>query len=182
MKKFDTLVGVLAKLLEVVHWIGCAGAAVLFVVSFTAQPMLSGWLSAAGTFQCYGIEIAPILNGSVHFGVVRISLIAFLLVFTLMAMVFRNIYLISKTAKGRTWFSEGDTPFQQNIVRMVREIGIYLIAVPVLGMLLSVITRCIFGTDIVVGLSNAIVGFVVLYLAQIFARGTQLQKDVDGLL
>ena len=43
----------------------------------------------------------------------------------LMAMVFRNVYLIFKTAEGKTWFSKGATPFQPDIVRMVREIGIF---------------------------------------------------------
>lgn len=182
MKQLDKAVSILAKGLELLHWLGSAVAVVLFVMSFAAQPLLTELLASAGTFSCYGIEIHPVINGSVHFGVVRMGLTGFLLALGLMAMVFRNLYLIAKTARGKTWFSEGETPFQKNIVRMVREIGIFFIAVQAVGMLVATITHLCFGVEVINNLTGLLIGLVMLYLSQIFARGTQLQNDVDGLL
>lgn len=62
-----------------------------------------------------------------------------------MAMVFRNVYLIFRTAKGKTWFAKGDTPFQKDIVRMVREIGIFYLAVPIVSLLMSVVAVLVLG-------------------------------------
>ncbi|MDO5601551.1 MAG: hypothetical protein Q4G07_02155 [Oscillospiraceae bacterium] len=182
MKHLDKIVSIVAKVLEVLHWLGSAAGAVLFVISFINPLGLTQWLNAAQTFTCYGIEINTMVNGSVHMGAVRTAFIGFLLVFALMAMVFRNLYLIAKTARGKTWFSEGETPFQHNIVRMVREIGIFLISIPAVGLVVAAITRLCFGIEMVNDLSGLLIGLVMLYLSQIFARGTQLQNDVDGLL
>ena len=95
-----------------------------------------------------------------------------------MAMVFRNLYLIIKK-------SEGTTPFQKDNVRMLREIGIFTIAIPVIGFVMSVIARLAIGYE-VAEISNSmdgfIMGIIVLCLTQFFAHGVELENDVDGLL
>ncbi len=85
-----------------------------------------------GELQFYGFSIGVLTPaGGVSFGAVRAFAVAGFFFCSLMGMVFRNIYLILRTAKGKTWFAKGDTPFQNDIVRMVREIGIFHIGVPV---------------------------------------------------
>ena len=81
--------------------------------------------------------------------------------------------------------SEGRTPFQPDNVRMFREIGIFSIAVPVVGLIMSIIARIVIGVE-VAEISNSfegfVIGIVVLCITQFFAHGIELEKDVDGLL
>lgn len=108
-----------------------------------------------------------------------------LFIFSLMAMVFRNVYLIFKTAKRKTWFSKGDTPFQKDITRMVREIGIFYISIPVVGLVMSVISRLALGAEFAevnTSIEGVVTGILLLCLSQVFAYGAQLEGDVDGLL
>ncbi len=105
------------------------------------------------------------------------------IVVALMAMIFRNVYLILKTAKGKTWFAKGDTPFQQNIVRMFREIGIFFIAVSVMS-IISEIVVCLVGGELTSGFNylSCFIGLVFLCISQFFNYGTRLEKDLDGLV
>ncbi|MCI8497508.1 MAG: hypothetical protein HFE85_04585, partial [Clostridiales bacterium] len=99
-------------------------------------------------------------------------------IFSLMAMVFRNLYLIVKK-------SEDTTPFQKDNIRMLKEIGIFSIAVPIVGLIMSIIIRLVLGVDTVetsVRLDGFVMGIIVLCLTQFFAHGAELEKDVDGLL
>ena len=100
------------------------------------------------------------------------------IILTLMAMVFRNLSLIFKK-------SENSTPFQKDNIRMMKEIGIFSIAVPVVGFVMSVITRIAVGAEaaeISVSQSGIVMGIIVLCLTQFFVYGAELEKDVDGLL
>ena len=93
-------------------------------------------------------------------------------------MIFRNLHLIIKKSEGRT-------PFQPDNVRMFREIGIFSIAVPAVGLIMSIIARIVIGVE-VAEISNSfegfVIGIVVLCITQFFAHGIEIEKDVDGLL
>ena len=94
-----------------------------------------------------------------------------------MAMVFRNVYLVAKK-------SEND-PFNKDNIRMIREIGIFSLSVPVIGFIMSVISRIVIGVEkaeIVVRIDGLILGILILFITQIFVYGAELQNDVDGLL
>ena len=68
---------------------------------------------------------------------------------------------------------------------MMKEIGIFSIAVPVVGFVMSVIARIVIGAEaaeISINQSGIFMGIIVLCLTQFFAYGTELEKDVDGLL
>ena len=134
----------------------------------------------------YGFRLGVLTaEGIVSWAAFRLFSAAAFLLLPLMAMVFRNIQLILRTAKGKTWFSQGSTPFQKDIVRMVREIGIFSLAVPVIGLLLSFLARLVLGAEtaeLSVNFGGLVTGLVVLSLSQIFAYGMSLQKEVDGLL
>ena len=97
---------------------------------------------------------------------------------SLMAMIFRNLYLIIKR-------SESSTVFQADNIRMLREIGIFAISIPLAGLALSIVCRLILGTDTVetsVRLYGFSMGLVILCLTQFFARGVELEQDVEGLV
>lgn len=191
MKKFNSFALVLSKVLEILHWIGCAGMAALFVVSIAAKEQLSNFLSRGipehgAELSTYGFSIvATDLNGNIVPSSITVFSIGAIIILSLMAMVFRNAYLIFKTAKGKTWFSNGATPFQKDITRMVREIGIFYISVPIVGLVMSTIARIIIGAEVIeisVRGESIVTGILILCLSQVFAYGTQLQDDVDGLL
>lgn len=92
-------------------------------------------------------------------------------------MVFRNIYLILKTAKGKTWFSQGETPFQKDITRMIREIGIFLLMLAAIEFILG-----FFLFAVSVSLLYVVIGILMLCLSSFFSYGEQLQQENDGLI
>ena len=96
----------------------------------------------------------------------------------LMGLIFRNIYRIFRN-------SNTDSPFSSANIKMVRDIGIYAILIPVANILVSIIAVIVVGKDgfqASVSLMEVAFGLVVLCLSQFFAYGAQLEKDVDGLV
>ena len=101
-----------------------------------------------------------------------------IIILSVMAMVFRNLHLILKK-------SQNATPFQTDNIRMMREIGIFAIAVPVIGLIMSTIVRLVTGVEtaeISIDTAGIFMGIIVLCLTQFFVHGAELEKDVDGLL
>lgn len=124
------------------------------------------------------LKTADILNedGTVRASTVVFALIDAILHCAVFALIFRNIHLILKTAKGKTWFAEGETPFQSNITRMIREIGIFLLVLAGVELIFS------FFSAVSVNLIFVWIGILMLCLSSFFRYGEQLQKDSDGLI
>lgn len=181
--KINKLAMALSKITEILHWMGVLLMLALAIYSVIAGTQLGGILEMGirgqgVTLSTYGFEVT-VLDGS---GALDMKLfLGFSLtagmILSLMAMVFRNVYLILKK-------TENATPFQKDNIRMVREIGIFSISVPMLGMFASFIMRLAAGPDIDVSMrmSGLMMGLIVLCLTQVFARGAALEKEVDGLL
>lgn len=191
MKKLNTAGLWLAKSLEVLHWAAAAGMVALLVLALAAGDWLSAWLAPGAaafgpSLTAYGFELTLAgADGTINTAAAALFAAGSLFIFSLMAMVFRNVYLIFKTAKGKTWFSKGDTPFQKDITRMVREIGIFYISIPVVGLVMSVISRLVLGAEFAqvnTSIEGVVTGILLLCLSQVFAYGAQLEGDVDGLL
>lgn len=184
MKTLNKIAKAASKTLEILHWLGIVFVVLLLVCSLAAREWLASVLSVGlhqmgTTLTTYGFEMTGVkLDGSIDFTSITLFLIGAVLIFTMMAMVFRNIYLIFKLA-------EKNSPFQKDITRMIREIGIFYIAVPVIGLTMSSIARLFLGAEaaeISVNVEGFVTGILLLCLSQYFAYGTQLQNDVDGLL
>jgi len=185
MKKISKLGKVITKILEVFHWVGAALMTAATVCSMVAP----GWVKyfvgfdakecCGANLEVYGFEVnAPVVNGSADMTSFMLFGIGGIIILVVMAMVFRNLYLIFKK-------SENATPFQKDNVRMMREIGIFSIAVPVVGFIMSVIIRLVTGVEtaeLSIDMSGIFMGIIVLCLTQFFAHGAELEKDVDGLL
>ena len=68
---------------------------------------------------------------------------------------------------------------------MLKEIGIFSITVPIIGLIMSTIIRLVIGVDaaeISVNQGGIFMGIIVLCLTRYFIRGIELEKDVEGLL
>lgn len=191
MKGLTKVVTVLAKVLEVFAWVGSAlVAASLIAIAIGKSdllPLFSNIRSEAElTLGGFSIDVSTLSQAQIIRAYV-VFFITLLIVFLIMAMVFRNIYLIFKTAEGKTKFSRGATPFQPDIVRMVREIGIFCLAVPVLEIIMSIIARLVIGFEggeiaVTIDVTAVFFGLVVLCLSQFFAYGAMLQKETEGLV
>lgn len=178
---------VVAKILEVFHWVGTALMAAGLVACFIREDWLGFFVGLeGGPFSLVGYSVNIWSEtGALLRPVFVPAMVAGILVLGLSAMIFRNIYLIFKTSAGKTKFSEGATPFQKNNVRMVREIGIFAIAIPVVETICDVIARvAAANADLSssVSLVGVVLGIAMLCLSQFFAYGVELQAETDGLL
>lgn len=185
MKKLNNVVKILAKVCEVFLWIGTAVMIGLFVASLAMPDKLAPLLESGSlTVSGFDMEVLDAQGKAIPKAVTMITL-AGMLIMPLSAMICRNINLIFKTAEGATSFSKGTTPFQPDNVRMVREIGIFSIAIPVVELIVSTIARIVIGAEIVeasINLNAVFFGLVILCLSQYFSYGVSLQEEVDGLL
>lgn len=185
MKGINKLGTVVTKILEVFHWVGAALMAAAAVCS-VAAPSRVGYFVGFDAKDCcganlevYGFEInAPVVNGTTDMTCFMLFGIGAIIILAVMAMVFRNLNLIFKKSKDAT-------PFHRDNIRMMREIGIFAIAVPVVGFIMSVIVRLVTGAEtaeISIDTAGIFMGVIVLCLTQFFVHGAELEQDVDGLL
>lgn len=168
LTKFAT---VLTKLIEVAYWIG-AVAMVVAVVLVAIDPYVPGQL-------VWGV--GPGAELSTHgFSMVIAGEDGELLVPALVIFLLTGALVL-----GLTKFSQGKTPFQKDNVRMLREMGFFLLAVLVVELVAEVAAVLALGPEQVessVGLNSFAVGILMLCLSQAFAQGVQIQRDVDGLV
>ncbi len=185
MKGIINIGKIVTKIAEVFHWVGTVLMLAATVCSL-AKPEWVKYFVGMDAKECcgaelnvYGFEIvAQVKNGNVDMKSLFLFGIGAVIILPLMAMVFRNLYLIIKK-------SEGSTPFQADNIRMLKEIGIFSISIPIVGLVMSVICRLVLGVDAVetsVNFYGFFMGIVVLCLTQFFIHGAELEKDVDGLL
>lgn len=188
MKGLSKTAMIIARILEVCHWVGTGIMAVLLVCCIVSKDaafkMIAG--DPSGEDVIYGFHFS-ITNaaGEIDMASLTVFAVAGILLLALMAMVFRNIYLIIKTSRGETKFSKGVTPFQPDNIRMLKEIGVLSIAVPVVELIMSVVGRLVVGPEFAetsVDLTGIVMGLVVLWLTHVFAYGAQLESDAEGLI
>jgi len=176
---------VITKVLEICHWVGAALMAAASICALTA-PQYVGYFVDFDAKECcgaeldvYGFEVhAAVIDGAVDMTAFALFGIGAVIILVLMAMVFRNLNLILKK-------SEQNTPFQKDNIRMMKEIGLFSIAVPVVGLVMSVFTRLILGVDrseLSVGMGGLFMGMIVLCLTQFFVHGAELEEDIEGLV
>lgn len=180
MKKISKAALVVSKVIEVIHWIGVVAMAAFFVCTFAFREVIDKIIFTEGMpLDAYGFEICSVnSNGTVSMAALRIFLVFAFIACILIAMTFRNVYLIVKKSKN-------STPFQKDNVRMLKEIGIFSISIPILGLIASIIVRLVTNVDYVeasVDMNGFIMGILILCLTQFFAYGVKLEEEVDGLV
>lgn len=179
----------LAKIAEVVHW--CLAGVMLIGAFFAliqptpfAEWVNTTFLHGETNLSSYGFEIVITnADGAPNPGMLFCFSLGSALVMLLMAMIFRNVYLILKTAQGKTWFAKGSTPFQKNIVRMFREIGIFFITISIMSLISEIIVN-LTGGELTTGFNylSCFIGLVFLCISQFFNYGSRLEKELDGLV
>lgn len=183
MKNIVPITKVLAKILEVSHWVAMGLMAAVAVCSAAAPQWLDrlidvDTMETGGEISVYGFE-AAIANadGSMNMKLLLLFAIGAVIIFSLVAMLFRNLYLIVKR-------SETGSPFQKDNIRMLKEMGIFSISIPVVGLIMNIIIRLVVSVEaeLSVGLDGFVMGIFILCLTQFFAYGAALEKDTDGLV
>ena len=193
MKFVNKLTLVLSKISEVIHWVGVGVLILLCLFSIIDKngfgEVVKEIVLEDGNLLVYGLDINPLTaTGEVNMIAVTLFFVAGIIAFILMAMVFRNINLIMKTVTGKNKKATSTSPFQKDIIRMVKEIGYFSIAIPVVGFLFGTIITAVSlisgigGAEIALNFDSFILGIICLSLTNIFVYGANLEKEVDGLL
>ena len=185
MKGINKLGKIITKILEVFHWVGAALLLAATVCSVAAPNWVKYFVGfdakecCGANLEVYGFEVnAPVVNGNADMTFFMLFGIGGIIILGVMAMVFRNLHLIFKK-------SENGTPFQKDNIRMMKEIGIFSIAVPVISFIMSIIVRLVTGVEgaeISIDMGGIFMGIIVLHLTQYFVHGADLEIVVDGLL
>lgn len=193
MKIINQIAMIAAKVIEILHWCVVALMIAVLIMSIAAgdwmvSMLLKGIelgyapvsLDDMRELTTYGFTLQVVQDGVVNSTAILLFSIAAVIILSLMAMVFRNVYLILK----KTLQAQSFQPFCKDTTRMVREIGIFFISVPVVGLILSGICFLVLGTatEVSMDLTGVMIGLILLCLSQAFAYGTRLQQDVDGLV
>lgn len=180
----DLIALMFTKAAEILHWMGAAMMALLLVCSLAAWgwlgPVLQRNMDRFGLeASMYGFNLVVFdAAGQVDMRSIAMFALCGIIVLSLMAMVFRNVNLVLRK-------SQDSTPFQPDNIRMLREIGYFMIAVPLIELVLSFVVRLLLGADhstVSVELDGILIGILVLCLTRIFAHGMELEQDVDGLM
>lgn len=185
--KLNKAATILARIVEIVHWVAIG----LFTGSLLAYLFKPEWMKyfmlvddSQFELAGYSVKLTD-ASGALVPQIIIPVLIMSIILSGLIAMIFRNIYLIFQTSIGKTRFSKGETPFQPDNVRMVREIGIFSIAIPAVELAFDGLMRLIAQMEAFessTSMLGVVYGIAFLCLSQFFAYGVQLQRDTDGLL
>lgn len=188
--KSSKVVSVISKFLEIACFVTALLYATFFVLNFALPSFTDKILrlfasETDGELNVNGFDILALKDGVITRSAVVAFSLAGLFSMLCKTMIFRNLYLIIKTSAGKTWFSKGETPFQKDISRMVKEIGIFYIMIPVLETVISAIFRPIIGmetAEISVRMEGLLTGLIIIVLSSIFVYGEKLENEVEGLV
>ena len=177
---------VLARIFEVIMWIGAAAMALSFLLGIAAPGAVAEAVDAGAAERKLTMVMTPGAlgrmditgpDGTLRLGLYLLYTAAGAAELALTASVFRRIWQIIR-------MSWGSTPFQRPVVKKVRQIGWLFIAAPLVTVAVSLAGFVSFWPEysFVVDVSGIITGVIVLALSQIFAYGVKLEDDVEGLL
>lgn len=177
MKKLDKFTMVIAKITEIIHWVGTAGIIFMLTVTCVSQNFRDNMFSNIDR-ECstYGFTVEILkADGSQNMAAFITFCAVAIVILTMMAMVARNIYLILKKI-GK------NVPFNEDVTRMVREIGIFFIVISAVGVIGNIVAFSVAGAEASATLALALIGLLMICLSRVFNYGEQIQSDVDGLL
>ncbi len=179
MKVINKIATIIFKILQVSHWVATVLMAVATVSSLVAPQMVTNFVEfevkdySRAELNVYGFEVdALVTNGDVDMTAFFLFGIGATIVLELMAMIFGKLYLIFKRA-------ENDTPFQKDNIGLMKEIGIFSIAILVVEFIMSIIIRFVISTDIAeasVSIGSIVVCIIVFGLTRYFANENNLRK------
>ncbi len=136
MSKLNKTIMFGAKIFEIAVWIYLAitlATAIAFIIN-SPDFLLTKVLQNKETHFAYGffgsslsVSGEKLIFMRKAYGIIKLTHIASI---AFIALISRNIFLIFKTTEGKTKFSKGATPFQPRNIKMIKEIGYFYIAAP----------------------------------------------------
>lgn len=179
MKVINKIAIIILKILEVSHWVATVLMALATASSLIAPEKVTNFVEFdikdydRAELSVYGFEVdALVTNGDVDMTTFFLFGIGATIVLELMAMVFRNLYLIFKKMENTTAVSKDNTC-------LMKEIGIFSIAILVVECIMSIIIRFVISTDIAevsVSLGGIIMGVIVFCLTRYLANKNNSQR------
>lgn len=190
--KVNKTLSVISKITEIIHWIGAGISALMVFISIIDKNFISESVVEKGadfaTFEAYSFNVNALTqSGDVNHFAVTMAFVGIMITFIFMALIFRNLNIILSTIMGKYPHATSTSPFQKDVVRRVREMGIFAIAMPITGFITTTIITAVslangIASEVSVSLDGIIIGLVCLCLSQIFSYGANLEEEVDGLL
>ena len=145
----------LCAIIQWLYWLMSALLIVFFFISIFSFSTIASWTETYTTLSINELSIENMETASVF----RLVLLSGILTFPLMAMVFRNA------------------------VRMIREMGIFLISIPFIELLISIAIELVHSVpEMSVSFTPIPIGLLLIVLSIYFQDGVNLQNDVDGLI
>lgn len=189
IKTWNRGIRAVARIAEIIYFALAAALVVLAVASVVRSDTVGGMIilsnggdASVGT-NGFEIAIADRDGNAIPAAVTLIAVVGIVTMFC-MAMIFRNIRLIFAAAEQGACRTDGALIFTPDIVRMVREIGTFCMAIPVAGFAALAAGRLIIGPGLEasVQLHGLAIGFAVLCLSRFFVYGAELEHEVEGLV
>lgn len=184
MKNISLMGRIITKVLEIGHWVAVGLMAAVGICSVAAPGFLKylmdvEGLKQGGEISVYGFDAMVLYStGGIHSLALMLYALGAVAIFLMMALIFRNLFLVIKRG-------EEGSPFQSANVRSLRWIGVLSFAIPLVGVVMSVVLRLVIGAEaaeISMDQSGCVMGILVLCLTQFFIHGAQLEQDVEGLV
>ena len=173
MPKLNRTVLLLCRMLALFNWLALAASllgltAVCTGLTDHQLPLLRHMSITVGGAN---LQLNPAANDVLP-GMQAVMFIGGTMLSLARALMFHSVSGVLLTA-----YQEG-TPFRLAVVGLLRRIGILAIVQPVIVLAVGLIASNHLRTEI--DLSSAVIGLMVLCLAQYFAQGVRLQQDADS--
>lgn len=187
---------VIARIIEIVLWLGVAwlavGAVLLYmnrsaiVVDTDANRVYADSISVSGSFLDVDVYLGRgRMRDEVYYPLVALVLVAQLAILVCMALVFHEIADVCLRLKEWEHSRGGlEGPFGERMVRSFRFVGSCLIALPVVSWVMAAVCGLL-GASVSVGLGSVVfvmLGLLCWSLAYAFESGAAMQHEMDGLV
>lgn len=187
---------VIARIIEIVLWLGVAwlavGAVLLYmnrsaiVVDTDANRVYADSISVSGSFLDVDVYLGRgRMRDEVYYPLVALVLVAQLAILVCMALVFHEIADVCLRLKEWEHSRGGlEGPFGERMVRSFRFVGSCLIALPVVSWVMAAVCGLL-GASVSVGLGSVVfvmLGLLCWSLAYVFESGAAMQHEMDGLV
>ena len=187
---------VIARIIEIVLWLGVAwlavGAVLLYmnrsaiVVDADANRVYADSISVSGSFLDVDVYLGRgRMRDEVYYPLVALVLVAQLAILVCMALVFHEIADVCLRLKEWEHSRGGlEGPFGERMVRAFRFVGSCLIALPVVSWVMAAVCGLL-GASVSAGLGSVVfvmLGLLCWSLAHAFESGAAMQHEMDGLV
>lgn len=183
-KGIQTAAKVMSKIIEIFFWIGAVIMAAAAVCSLVKPTWLKYLMSvdtipSEQSLRVCGFEMVLVGSaGQINYPALCMFSVVTVILFALVAFAFHQLSAVIKAA-------ETGSPFQNDNIARLKQIGYACFALPVVGLVASIIARLLLGaetSDISIDLSYFAYGVMILCLTQYFIYGAKLEADTEGLL